>query len=458
MNASTSTILLVSKDRGLLRRLTAVLATAGCRLRQTSQKEQAAALLAADPPDMLVLDAGSSLRSSLRLLQIADSDRQGRRPYTLVIVDHPNRDDLIAAVEAGADDFLRKPVANGELLARVQAGRCFRQCERRWLDMGGSHSVTGLPGFAALEHRLRRELSRPGRKAGTPSLVVVDLDFYHALVRLHGETVGATVLHATGQALRDAADGSASAYALGGDRFLVLLPGVAEDGAVAWAERAREALAKLEFPAKGQTLRVAASCGVASAVDEEDAERLLENSFDALRSAKSSGRGCVARFGQFAAEQTANDLAPFVLLQDSMARDVFVPCGVELRTDDGLGEAAALFRRTRLPAFPVVDGKGEVVGLLSDEATRATRVSGDGATVADVMSADVMKFDERTDFVTLLQYFAEHPTAVAVSVRDGKPTGLLNGDSLITPVDSGQTRPAADENAIVAESSIAAYA
>ena len=236
MNASTSTILLVSKDRGVLRRLTTVLATTGCRLQQTSQTEQAAALLAADPPDVLILDAGPSLRPTLGLLQIADSDQQGRRPYTLVIVDNPTREDLIAAVEAGANDFLTKPVANGELLARVRAGRCFRQCERRLLDMGGSHTVTGLPGFAAFEHRLRRELSRPGRKAGTPSLVVVDLDFYHAILRLHGETVGATVLRATGQALRDAADGSASVYALGGDRFVVLLPGVTEEGAVSWAE------------------------------------------------------------------------------------------------------------------------------------------------------------------------------------------------------------------------------
>ena len=91
MNASTSTILLVSRDRGALRRLTTVLATTGCRLQQTSQKEQAAALLAADPPDVLILDAGPSLRPTLGLLQIADSDRQGRRPYTLVIVDNPTR-------------------------------------------------------------------------------------------------------------------------------------------------------------------------------------------------------------------------------------------------------------------------------------------------------------------------------------------------------------------------------
>ncbi len=114
MNAPTSTILLVSRDRGALRQITTVLATTGCRLQQTSQREQAAALLAADPPDVLILDASPSLCSTLGLLQLADSDRQDGRPYTLVLVDNPTREDLAAAVEAGANDFLTKPVANGE--------------------------------------------------------------------------------------------------------------------------------------------------------------------------------------------------------------------------------------------------------------------------------------------------------------------------------------------------------
>jgi two-component system, cell cycle response regulator len=442
MNPSTATILLVSRDRVALRRLTTALATTGCRVQQTSQKEQAAALLAADPPDLLILDTAPSLRQTLGLLQIADSDRQGRCPYTLVIVGNPTREDLVAAVEAGANDFLTKPVASGELLARVRAGKCFRQCERRLLDMGGSHTVTGLPGFAAFEHRLRRELSRPGRKAGTPSLVAVDIDFYQSVLRLHGETAGTAVLRATGKALRDAANGSASVYALGADRFAAILPGVAEDGAASWADRARQVVAEMEYAAKGQTLRITASCGVAGGTEEEDPQRLIWNVLDALRSAKSSGRDCTARFGEFAAESAADDVVtPVKLLQDSVARDIFIPCSVELRAEDRLADAEALFRRTRLPAFPVVDGKGEVVGILTDDAVHAPHTVGAAAKVVELMSVDVTKFDEWTDFLTLLQYFAQHPEAVAIVVRNGRPTGLLTSDCLVTPVDSMEEHP-----------------
>jgi two-component system, cell cycle response regulator len=450
MNASSCTVLLFSNDRGALRRLTAALTTAGCRLQQTSHKEQAAALLAADPPDLLILDAGPSLRPALGLLQVADSDHQGRRPYTLVIVDKPNREDLFAAVEAGANDFLKKPVANGELLARVQAGRCFRRYERRLLDMGGSHTVTGLAGFSAFEHRLRRELSRPGRKAGTPSLVAVDLDFFHAIPRLHGDAIGTAVLQATGKALQEAAEGAASVYVLGADRFMVLLPGVTEEAAASWAKHAQKTLAELEFPVKGQILRIAASCGVAGDGTEEDPERLIGSVFEALHAAKSSGRDCVVQYGELTAESASDAaVAPLKLLQNSVARDIFTPCTLELQADDCLVEAAALFRRTRLPAFPVVDVKGDVAGVLTEDAVRAARDSAATATVAEAMSADVVTFDERTEFLTLLEYFAQHPEAIAIVVRDGRPTGLLTSDSLVAPVDSTAGCPASEGAATV---------
>jgi two-component system, cell cycle response regulator len=452
MNASRFTILLVSSDRGTLRRLTASLTMAGHRVQQTLEREQAAALLAVTPPDVLILDASSSLRPMLDLLQSVDSDPHGCRPYTLVIVDNPSREDLIAAVEAGANDFLTTPVVNGELLARVQAGRQFQQCERYMPDMAGGHAVTGLPGFSALEHRLRRELSRPGRKDGTPSLVAVDLDFYQVALLLHGKSVGTAILRAAGQALHDIADGVVSVYTLGGDRFAVLLPGVAEDGAVSWAKLARKTLAELDVPIKGQNLRISASCGVTGSATEEDPERLIWNVLEALRSAKSSGRDCVARFGEFLAESAGDDAAmPLSLLQDSVARNIFIPCSLALRADDRLAEAAALFRRTRLPAFPVVDGKGEVAGLLHGDAVRDSLSRSAAAKVADSISADVAKFDERTDFFTLLQHFAQYPEAVAVVVRDGRPTGLLTSDCLVTLVNSGESYPVTKGNVMARE-------
>jgi CBS-domain-containing membrane protein len=196
---------------------------------------------------------------------------------------------------------------------------------------------------------------------------------------------------------------------------------------------------------------------VAGGGTEEDSERLIWNVLEALRWAKSSGRDCVARFGELAAESAADDaMAPLRLLQDSVARDIFIPCGAELRADEGLAEAAALFRRTRLPAFPVIDVGGDVAGLLSEDTVRAARAAGVAAKVAEVMSVDVTQFDERTDFLTLLEFFAQNPEAVAIVVRDGRPTGLLTADSLVTPVDSIEKYPAAEGAAIAGEQTMSA--
>ncbi len=134
---------------------------------------------------------------------------------------------------------------------------------------------------------------------------------------------------------------------------------------------------------------------------------------------------------------------------------IFQPMQLGTAPDDSLAEVEGLFRRTRLPAFSVVDGKGALTGLVTEAAVRAARISG-SRKVADAMSADVTTFDEWTDFLTLLQYFAQHPEAVAIVVRDGRPTGLLTADSLVTPVDTTEKHSVAEDAASACEYAIEA--
>ena len=266
-------------------------------------------------------------------------------------------------------------------------------------------------------------------------------------LRLHGETVGATVLRATGQALRDAADGSASVYALGGDRFVVLLPGVVEEGAASWAERARATLAELEFPVKGQTLRIAASCGVAGrrrgrGFGKTDLERLGGAPLGKV--VRAGLRGAVRRIRRGSQRWTML-WRRFKLLQDSVARDIFMPMRLgTARPTTGSPKSAGLFRRTRLPAFPVVDAKGEVVGT-------SHRRCGSRQHHLGRRRKGGRRDVRRRDNVRRADGFPHAPSILRTTSGGGRDRrarwetyGPAHRDSLVTPVDSTEKHPAAE--------------
>src|SRR4051794_3874539 len=148
--------------------------------------------------------------------------------------------------------------------------------------------LTGLLNHRACHERLHQELEAGGTGAG----VCIDLDPFKVINDAHGHAEGARVLAATAERLRSVVRASDVVGRLGGEEFVLILPGVDAEGAEDCAERARAALAELTV--RGRP--VAASAGVAAApADGTDAAALLENADAALHWAKRSGRGRTVR-------------------------------------------------------------------------------------------------------------------------------------------------------------------
>ena len=116
--------------------------------------------------------------------------------------------------------------------------------------------LTGLLNHRACHERLRQEL-----ETGEPVAVVcIDLDHFKVINDAHGHAEGDRVLAATAERLRSVVRGTDVVGRLGGEEFVLILPGVDAEGAEDCAERARAALAELTV--RGRPL--AASAGVAA--------------------------------------------------------------------------------------------------------------------------------------------------------------------------------------------------
>jgi diguanylate cyclase (GGDEF)-like protein len=147
--------------------------------------------------------------------------------------------------------------------------------------------LTGMLNRRALDQRLH-ELTAQARISGQPVAVIAgDIDHFKRVNDEHGHAAGDAVLVEVAYRLRKALRAFDLAYRLGGEEFLVVLPGAGVPDAARLAEQMRETVAA--EPAAG--LPVTMSFGVAGSVGLElERERLLDEADAALYEAKARGR------------------------------------------------------------------------------------------------------------------------------------------------------------------------
>ena len=151
--------------------------------------------------------------------------------------------------------------------------------------------LTGMLNRSALAVRVA-ELTQQARLAGQPvALIVADIDNLKAFNDEHGHAVGDSVLVEVASRIRGELRAYDAAYRIGGDEFLIVLPGAREQSAFELAEALCRAVALDEIDGLAVTLSV----GVSASPDEAfDYQAVFEAADQALYAAKTSGRNRVA--------------------------------------------------------------------------------------------------------------------------------------------------------------------
>ena len=111
-------ILLIEDDPQIRRFLRAALAAEDYRLQESITAEEGLAQAASRQPDLILLDLGLPDRDGL---EVIEKIREWGKIPILVLSARGQEKDKIAALDLGADDYVAKPLAVGELLARIRA-------------------------------------------------------------------------------------------------------------------------------------------------------------------------------------------------------------------------------------------------------------------------------------------------------------------------------------------------
>jgi diguanylate cyclase (GGDEF)-like protein len=122
------------------------------------------------------------------------------------------------------------------------------------------------------------------------AVVAFDLDHFKSINDRYTHAAGDSVLREAANVLRAHCRSSDLAARIGGEEFVLLLPGADRKAAYAVAERVRAEVATREFAALARGVRVTLSAGVAVDAGHGCAEELLRAADAALYRAKGEGR------------------------------------------------------------------------------------------------------------------------------------------------------------------------
>ncbi|WP_224815537.1 diguanylate cyclase domain-containing protein [Hasllibacter sp. MH4015] len=251
-------------------------------------------------PDVFVISVDLAQRNEgLRLLSDLRSRPGTRHAASIMILPEGDSERAAIALDLGASDVLHDPFDAKELAIRIgvqldrkrQSDR-MRAGVRAGLEAAVTDPLTGLHNRRYALHRMEQMLAQP-----RPSLAVmmIDLDHFKSVNDRHGHGAGDAVLCEVANRLRAQLRGGDLLARMGGEEFLVALPGCDADHATECAERLRRAVADRPFnmgPTDGER-HVTASIGLVLPHDPPGAlspEGLIDRADRALYHAKDQGR------------------------------------------------------------------------------------------------------------------------------------------------------------------------
>lgn len=258
-------------------------------------------LQASDAPNIAILDwmmPGQTGPEVCRMVR-----QKALEPYTyiLLLTSRSLKEDVVAGMDSGADDYLTKPFDQHELKVRLRAGTRIVDLQAELLatrealrEQATRDYLTHLWNRSSILATLDRELTRSAREHSPCGVVLLDLDHFKSINDSRGHFAGDMALREAARRMQNSIRPYDAVGRYGGEEFMVVLPGCDKEATSNQAERMRAGIyaEPVEMPDGPLQLSASFGCSTFNGVGPVSAEMLIRTADEALYKAKGSGRNC----------------------------------------------------------------------------------------------------------------------------------------------------------------------
>lgn len=277
----------------------------GYRVEEVSNGQQCLAAYTDLHPDIILLDGMMPVMDGFTCCSQLRSLAGGERIPILIITGLDDEASVNWAFEAGATDYVTKPIHWAVLRQRVrrllreaQLSRELEQANQELKRLASEDSLTQLANRRQFDTYLSQEWKRMTRDKTPLSLIMCDIDFFKAYNDTFGHQAGDRCLQQVAKAISLAVKRPADLVArYGGEEFAVILPNTDTEGALQVANEIRVNIRALEIShyTKASSY-ITLSFGIASAIPTPTTfpDILITNADKALYTAKAEGHDRVS--------------------------------------------------------------------------------------------------------------------------------------------------------------------
>lgn len=219
--------------------------------------------------------------------------------FILLLTALDKKDELIAGLDAGADEYLFKPFNETELAARLKGARRILDLEASLKVLAMHDQLTGAYNRGYLDRHLLKEIQRSWRYGHPLSVIICDIDHFKIVNDSFGHQAGDQVLTELVQRINHSIRNENDWVArYGGEEFVIVLPETPSAGCMVVAERIRHLIADSPMIAHRNEVTITVSFGAitiedTTLIEEMPMEVIMSKADECLYRAKAAGRNCV---------------------------------------------------------------------------------------------------------------------------------------------------------------------